>query len=73
MGTVYLEILFGSGLLFYLIFSAYSIYLVYTGVVEENTHIITKIIYYLGVYNILLWTGTFTSMLLVKLGKLLFS
>lgn len=69
----YYQILFAVGLIFYLIFSGYSIYMVYTGVLEHNSSWFTKIIYYLGVYNILLWTSCFSLALILRLGRLLFS
>lgn len=65
-----MNILLASGLIFYLAFTGYSLWMVYNGILEHNSHWVTKILYSLGLFNVALWTLTFTGMLVLKLGGL---
>jgi hypothetical protein len=69
--TVIPDILVGYGLLCYFGFTAYSLYLVYTSVLEHNAPWITRFLYYTGLFNVALWTTSFSLMLILKLGRLI--
>jgi hypothetical protein len=65
------DLLLGFGLLLYFAFTAYSVWIVYTSVLEHNAPFITRFLYYTGLFNVALWTTSFSLMLILKLGRLI--
>lgn len=71
MIEIYKNTLMGAGLLTYLVFSSYSIFLLYTTSPPTGATILQKGLYWLGAFQICVWVGSFTLLLLLKIGSLL--